>query len=509
MMNTSIQASMLVVFVALATAAEQPLVTCGVPVDVKFIVTPGQVEPEFNAATRPGQKDWSAYKCEIHVEAMDVNSNAAVRQLGSSSGSSDDLNETNMTNISITTTTSTTTSTIRASGNHSCHNCTNSTQNTTNATKASKVVHAELGGACGWKTWSTGLFSLGLSLSLPVATAAPGSFRVPSLPQKVATQVDVVEVLMPCASLLDPLRDLDGDGMVDCKRTQEQHKISVSVPEVDGTWKILSAQSASSGGLVSERHLSQESLTISGGAWCRDSTEIAQWEDQMNLLTKEKLPLALTNVARFTNDAKACKSEEACEATMWSFDLEYPVSSCTPEIGSWVQPCSAKLLADGTLVLVRGAPALTGSDVRRPPLLVNVAHATDALPFANGFAAATQSSFEVLLLHKQHGVLHNAFLSADTESAEVRQLQSNSNSSEYENETSASASPSPAPSPNAVTDASEDESSEGENSTTTTTSMNTSTLKVEAELGQASSLGVLSPCFLCLIVRLALCLLIH
>jgi hypothetical protein len=254
---------------------------------------------------------------------------------------------------------------------------------------------------------------------------------VPSQPQKVATQVDVVEVLMPCSTLLDPLRDLDGDGTFDCKITQEQHEVAVSISELDGTWHIVSAQSVSSESLSSEDCNSQDSITIGGGAWCVDSSETAQWEYQLNELDKEKLPLALTNVAHFNNDAKPCRSEEACEATMWTFDLAYPVSSCTPGIAGWVQPCSAKLLADGTLVLVRGAPVQTGSTVRRPPLLVSVAHVADALPFANGLAVATQSSFKVLLLHKHHGLLRDAFRSQDAHGNGIvpmqHELQSNSN----------------------------------------------------------------------------------
>merc|ERR1711937_128996 len=62
-------------------------------------------------------------------------------------------------------------------------------------------------------------------------------------------------------------------------------------------------------------------------------------------------------------------------------------------------------------------------------------HATDALPFTNGLAAATQSKFEVLLLHKDV-VLSQSDSIADVHGIpQVRQLQSSS-SDDDDNETS-------------------------------------------------------------------------
>lgn len=75
-------------------------------------------------------------------------------------------------------------------------------------------------------------------------------------------------------------------------------------------------------------------------------------------------------------------------------------------------------------MLVRGARVQSGKTAGRPPLMATVTHATDALPFASGLTAATQSSFEILLLNKYQSI------------AELRHLQSSVNSSEDDNETS-------------------------------------------------------------------------
>jgi len=387
------EALLLLAHVAFAAATEQPLVQCAVPVHVRFIVSAQQLQPEFSEDIRPGQKHWSAYKCQMNV--ADIDGFGEARMLQFASNYSDDENET-----TTTTTSTTTTSTMNSSAPSVIVN---------------ETVAAELGGSCGLKAWASGLLSLGLSLSLPVAEAAPGPFMAPSQPQKVKELVEVVVVLMPCSALLDPLRDLDGDGAFDCKVTQEQNNIAESLSEVDGTWHILSAQSVSSGGLPSEHPLHANSITLGGGAMCVDSSKDARWADKLEQIDKAQLPLVLTNIARFTHDAKPCVSEKACEASMWSFDLAYPASSCTPEVASWVQACTAKLLPDGTLVLVRGAPVQSGSSARRPPLMASVSYAADALPFANGLAAATQSSFEVLILHKYQGTLHDAFRRGDAD----------------------------------------------------------------------------------------------
>jgi hypothetical protein len=169
----------------------------------------------------------------------------------------------------------------------------------------------------------------------------------------------------------------------------------------------------SAGNLVFANRQPQESITMGGGAWCVDASATAPWE-----------AAAFMNVERFTHDAKPCGTNQACEASMWNFDLAYPESSCTPELAGWVQPCTAKLLADGTLMLVRGARVQSVKTAGRPPLMAAVTHATDALPFASGLTAATQSSFEILVLNKYQSI------------AEVRQLQSSVNSSEDDNETS-------------------------------------------------------------------------
>jgi hypothetical protein len=233
----------------------------------------------------------------------------------------------------------------------------------------------------------------------------------------------------------------------------------------------------------------------------------SQTATQLEHLGKEQLPLALTNVASFTHDGKACSTEKPCEATMWSFDLAYPTSSCTPEVMGWVQPCVAKLLPDGTLVLLRGAHVQSGINVVRPPLMGTMNHASEALSFANGVAAATQSSFEVLLLHKHRSIssgFSDVFVGApqlrsdstadDVNSiAKVRQLQSSTNSSDDDNETATTTTTTTTTSTAAV-------------NTTTNTSNTTANLSelnntVSAEIGQAHDLRLWSTSFLCLTLR--------
>jgi hypothetical protein len=304
--------------------------------------------------------------------------------------------------------------------------------------------------------------------------------------------------------------------------TQEQNSIAVSVPEIDGTWHVLSAQSVSAGNSPSERRLPRDSITIGGGAWCVDPSKTVRAESTLDHLVKEELPLALTNVARFTHDAKPCGSTQPCEASMWSFDLAYPSSSCTPEVVGWIQPCTAKLLPDGTLVLLRSAPTQISNKMRRPPLMSAMMDAKDALSFANGVAAATDSSFEVLLVQKHHslssgsvGVLPGAqsdnteYLlalniwgklqsdSTDTDaqsSTEVRQLQSSSsvdnssNSTDEENETTTTS----------TTSTATTTTTSAVNITNTTANLSAlNSTEVQAEIGHASDLRLWSTAFLC------------
>lgn len=492
MLNIAMRTMMFVILASSAAATDKPLVQCSVPVDVEFIVTAGLRQPEFNEVTKPGQQHWSAYKCQMHVQEREDGAVEDLlfpsdvplayqqwgfsRQLLSVSNSTDDDNETESTTTSppatITSTAATQSSTTaNLTGN-----------STTNLTKA--PVSAEIAGACRWKSWTAGLFSLSLSMSLPVALAAPGTFMVPSQPRKLTAQIDVVEVLMPCSAMSGPLRDLDGDGTVDCLMTKEQHEVAVSVPEVDGTWHIVTAHSVSSGSSPSEASPSQESITIDGGVLCTESSPTIQWD-------KEKLPLALTHVEAFTHDAKPCGSGEVCQATMWAFDLTYPASSCTPGIAAWAQPCSAKLLADGTLVLLRGPAVPLGSGARQPPLMINVADSADALPFANGLAAATGSRFEVLLLRK--------FEEVSIQELPIqwgRQLLSASNFSDDDNETDITTTQ-PPPATTSTAGATTTANSSG-NSTNATT-----TQKVKsAEIAHALNLQVGFPVLLCLMVYL-------
>jgi len=258
----------------------------------------------------------------------------------------------------------------------------------------------------------------------------------PHVPQKVADLIDVVEVLLPCSAMLDRQKDLDGDGELDCKMTQEQSEMAESVPEVQGTWQILSARSASSGNILADQHLNYASITMGSGAWCVDSSEMwsPQRVNEVDQVAKDQLPLAFTKVVRFTASGKECRSHEPCDAAMWSFDLAYPTSGCTPGIAGWVQPCTAKLLADGMLVLIRGALVHLGTSTQRPPIMTGVANAADAFTFVNGLAAATGSHFEVVLLQKNSRMFHDvhAFDAVnDGDHGSVpRQLQFDSNSSD-------------------------------------------------------------------------------
>merc|ERR1719498_942679 len=99
--------------------------------------------------------------------------------------------------------------------------------------------------------------------------------------------------------------------------TEEQSAIAESVPEVEGTWRILSAHSTFVGRLLSVERLPSDRITMSSGAWCTDSSKTAPWE-----------AAALTNVVSFTHDAKPCGRKQPCDASMWNFDLAYPESAC-------------------------------------------------------------------------------------------------------------------------------------------------------------------------------------
>jgi hypothetical protein len=489
------------VLISLTAATAKPLVQCDVPVEVKFIVTPQQLQPGFKEASMPGQKHWSAYGCTMNIAAGNADSNPQGRQL-SSSNSFDDENVTTTNETEIATTTAATV----------VYDTTSTTVSNTNNTNSTTVeAEGEVGGACSWNMWTTGVFSLGVSLSLPVAAAAPTDFMAPHQPRKVVEQIDVVEVLMPCSALRDPLSDLDGDRALDCKMTEEQNAVAEPVPEVEGTWHIQSAQSVSLA-VSFENKFPQDSITMGGGAWCMDSSEMALGE-----------AAALTNVLRFTHDGKPCGAKQACEASMWSFDLAYPQSSCTPEVAGWVKPCTAKLLADSTLVLARGAPEelvmQTGKNAGRPPLMTSVIHATDVIPFANGLAAATQSSFEVLVLNK-HRVL-DAFQKDVDDFSDLkdvsslasvmmnagippaRQLESSSNNTDDENETTITTTEATVTTTVAAVVYNTTTTAANASSNITTTNMTTTTEDVgEGEVGRAQSWGMWTIGFLCLCLRL-------
>jgi len=225
-------------------------------------------------------------------------------------------------------------------------------------------------------------------------------------------------------------------------------------------------------------------------------------------VAKEQLPLALTNVVRFAHDGKPC-SAEPCEATMWSFDLAYPSSSCTPEVVGWIQPSVAKLLPDGTLVLLKGAAVQGGTDVRRPPLLATVENAAEALQFVSVFSAGTDSSIEVLLLSKYQSV-SSGFSNVDPSpsSAEVRQLQSsNSSDEDDDNETTTVTTTTAATTTTtSVTNVTNVTNVTSPNVTTTTTSADVSALNetVSAELGGAHCWSVWTPAFFCFALALLL-----
>jgi hypothetical protein len=334
---------------------------------------------------------------------------------------------------------------------------------------------------------------------------------MPHQPRKLDELPDVVEVVMPCSALLDPLKDLDGDGAFDCKLTQEQSSIAMSVPEVEGNWHVLSAQSVSSLNPPSLHHLNGDSITIGGGAWCMEPSQFARLAKRLDFLTQTELPLALATVERFTHDGQVCSTEKSCEASMWSFDLAYPTSSCTAGVVGWTQPCIAKLLPDGTLVLLRGAATQSGVDVQRPPLLSALSDVDDALSFASGVAAATQSSFEVLILKKRNIGL-SAVLAEERKLAgnfaEVRQLQASdvsnfSNSSDDEDETSTTVTTTSSSPVSVTTTVNATTNATTNGTTNATTTVNVSELEpvVAAELGQASGLRVWSTAFFCFALR--------
>jgi cytoskeletal protein RodZ len=513
MMMKVLEAQLLFCVMTLSAATEEQLVRCGLPVHVKFIVSPEQHEPAFKEPSKHGQKHWSAYRCEMNeAEARHLQATSST-----DNSTDDDANE---TTTATTTTTSPTTTTSANTTNVTNANTTTTSPNTSGLLALNETVNAELGGAHCWKTWTSGLLSLGLSLSLPVAHAAPGAFMMPSQPRKLDDLPDVVEVLMPCSALLDPLKDLDGDGALDCKVTQEQSSIAVSVPEVEGNWRVLSAQAVSSSNPTSNRHLPRDSITIGGGAWCVEPAQTARLASKLELLAQEELPLALTNVARFTHDGQVCSMEKSCEASMWSFDLAYPSSSCTPEVVGWIQPCMAKLLPDGTLILLRGAPTLSGGDVHRPPLMAALSDVKDALSFVNGVAAATRASFEVLIL-KKHSTGLNAVLLAEQKLqsagandgndnfAEVRQLQASSDPSNFSNSSDDDDETSTTSTTPTTTSSSPVNITTTANTTTNATANATTTVngteEVAAELGQARDLRLWSTAFFCCALRFLVC----
>eukprot|EP00746_Dinoflagellata_sp_MGD_P166270 gnl/MRDRNA2_/MRDRNA2_96043_c0_seq1.p1 gnl/MRDRNA2_/MRDRNA2_96043_c0~~gnl/MRDRNA2_/MRDRNA2_96043_c0_seq1.p1 ORF type:complete len:375 (+),score=91.37 gnl/MRDRNA2_/MRDRNA2_96043_c0_seq1:164-1126(+) len=311
--------------------------------------------------------------------------------------------------------------------------------------------------------------------------------------RKLAELTEVVEVLLPCNALFDPLQDLDGDGAIDCKVTQEQNAIAELVPEIEGTWRVLSTLSS---GTMNAEHLPKDSLTIGGGALCV-ATEQLPWT--LSNVPKEQLPLALANVVRFTNDGKPCSADKPCQATMWSFDLAYPSSSCTPEVVGWIQPSVAKLLPDGTLVLLRGAAVQGGADARRPPLMETIESAAGALQFASGLSASGLN-IEVLLLSTYHNSASgsNNVLYFYTE---ARHLQSSSSSSDEDNDNETSTDNETT---TGITTSTETTTTITVNTSTTVnlTDLNSSNVSAEAEIGDAPGLRVWSTAFFCFALRL-------
>jgi hypothetical protein len=229
---------------------------------------------------------------------------------------------------------------------------------------------------------------------------------------------DVIDVLVPCAALISPLYDLDGDGQLDCKMTKEQSLIAQAIPALEGNWKVAGAHTVAHGRRLATTKLQGDNITFTDGAMCTDVPADAHWsfshQKEKIELFQNLLPLAAANVAGFTHNGKRCE-EDNCEATMWSFDLTYPSSGCTPDLPGWVRPCTAKMMPNGQLVLIRGESATAGTVATRPPLLEDIESVHDVLPFANGLAAAAQSEFEVLVLQKENHSRHKAFVEADVD----------------------------------------------------------------------------------------------
>jgi hypothetical protein len=73
------------------------------------------------------------------------------------------------------------------------------------------------------------------------------------------------------------------------------------------------------------------------------------------------------------------------------------------------------MLANGQLVLIRGASATPGNIAQRPPLMEDIETFHDVRAFANGLAAAAQAEFEIFILQKEHKGTHKAFVKADVD----------------------------------------------------------------------------------------------
>jgi len=259
------------------------------------------------------------------------------------------------------------------------------------STTAAKVSEAETTGC--FATVFNPLVA-GMSLSLPFVMADDAQTK----------KLDRVDVLLPCGALTSALKDLDGDGSLDCTMTKEQSEIATVVPALDGSWKVSAAHTVAHGRRLASPH--HEDVTFDSGAMCMDKISGAEKD------LSKTLPTAVANVAGYTHQGKHC---EADEASMWSFDLTYPASTCTPGLGGWVRPCTAKMMPDGKLVLIRGQVTQAGNVAQRPPLMEDIEAVHDVLPFANGLAAAAQSEFDILVLHKSSHVNHKAFVNADVD----------------------------------------------------------------------------------------------
>jgi hypothetical protein len=227
----------------------------------------------------------------------------------------------------------------------------------------------------------------------------------------------VVDVLLPCDSLMYPLKDLDGDGQLDCTMTKEQSEIGTVIPALAGSWKVAAAHTVAHGRrLVEHKHLG-DNMTFDAGAMCMDTSDVKdafKHSGEHVEFLQRALPTAVANVGSFNHKGERCEGA-ACEASMWTFDLTYPASACLPNLPGWVRPCSAKMMPNGQLVLIRGEITTAGSVAQRPPLMEDIEVVHDILPFANGLAAAAQSQFDITILQKKSQGSHKAFVEADVD----------------------------------------------------------------------------------------------